>query len=202
MTFFSGANNSKLLALVSHLDVLSFFPSFCLFSEFQFNARHFTLCVTPTNLLQTTKLQMTRKGIPPVLRCAVWLSNVVASVHPHQPPEYSQEYRTLAKVRALDMAYQGLLERVLSNKDDNPNDERSWKDMDTPIFGNDVEKYQENVPIHIKRVMIALDQVLGVIEYSPILPTLCELLLTHMSESYVFCALREMAHAPQFFFPT
>jgi len=60
----------------------------------------------------------------------------------------------------------------------------------------------ENVPITVKRVMIGLDQVLGVIEYSPILPTLCELLLTHMSESYVFCALREMAHAPIFYFPT
>ena len=50
--------------------------------------------------------------------------------------------------------------------------------------------------------MIGLDQVLGVIEYSPVLPTLCELLLTHMSESYVFCALREMAHAPNWYFPT
>lgn len=145
---------------------------------------------------------MIRKGIPPILRCSVWLSDIIGSVHPHQPPEYSQEYRTLAKVRALDAAYQNLLIRTLSNADDNPNEESTWKDMETPIFGNDLEKYQENVQITVKRVMIGLDQVLGVIEYSPILPTLCELMLTHMSESYVFCALREMAHAPSWFFPT
>lgn len=145
---------------------------------------------------------MLRKGIPPVLRCAVWLSNVVASVHPHQPPEYSHEYRTLAKARALDMAYEGLLKRTLSNPDDNPNEESTWKELNTPNFGNSMSKYQENVPISVKRVMIGLDQVIGVIEYSPILPTLCELMLTHMSESYVFCALREMAHAPNWYFPT
>jgi len=146
---------------------------------------------------------MTRKGIPPILRCAVWLSNIVGSVHPHQPPSYSQEYRTLAKVRALDMAYESLLKSVLSNtKDDDPKEESTWQDMVTPLFGNDAEKYQENVRIEIKRVMIALDQVLGVVEYSPVLPTLCELFLTHMSESYAFCALREMTHAPTWYFPT
>lgn len=145
---------------------------------------------------------MLRKGIPDILKCAVWLSNVVGSVHPHQPPEYSQEYRTLAKVRALDMAYENLLKRTMSNPDDNIKEESTWKDMNTPTFGNNLAKYQENVPITVKRVMIGLDQVLGVIEYSPILPTLCELMLTHMSESYVFCALREMAHAPNWYFPT
>ncbi|CAB9497754.1 domain family member 24 [Seminavis robusta] len=144
---------------------------------------------------------MLRKGIPPVLRCAVWLSNIIATVHPHQPPEYSQEYRTLAKVRALDLAYQNLLQRTISSKDSNIHDETTWKDLNTPNFGNNLEKFLEPT-ITVKRVMIGVDQVLGVIEYSPILPTLCELLLSHMSESYVFCALREMAHAPNWYFPT
>jgi hypothetical protein len=31
--------------------------------------------------------QMIRRGIPPALRCAVWLSNVIQAVHPHQSPE-------------------------------------------------------------------------------------------------------------------
>jgi TLD/Rab-GTPase-TBC domain len=145
---------------------------------------------------------MLRKGVPPVLRCAVWLSNIVATVHPHQPSEYSQEYRTLAKVRALDMAYENLLRRTLPNPGDNPYKANSWKDMKIPSFGTDIVNYQNRVPIAVKRVLIGLDQVIGVIEYSPVLPTLCELLLTHMSESYAFCAIREMAHAPSWYFPS
>ena len=145
---------------------------------------------------------MLRKGVPPVLRCAVWLSNIVATAHPHQPPEYSQEYRTLAKVRALDMAYENLLKRTLSNPDDSLDDANTWKDLKIPNFGNDLNNYQNNVSLAVKRVLFGLDQVIGVIEYSPILPTLCGLLLSHMSESYTFCAMREMAHAPTWYFPT
>ena len=145
---------------------------------------------------------MLRKGVPPVLRCAVWLSNIVATAHPHQPPEYSQEYRTLAKVRALDMAYENLLKETLSNPDDSPDNANTWEDLKIPNFGNDLNNYQNNVSLAVKRVLFGLDQVIGVIEYSPILPTLCGLLLSHMSESYTLCAMREMAHAPTWYFPT
>jgi hypothetical protein len=57
---------------------------------------------------------MIRQGIPPALRCAVQLSNIVQTVHPHLNSEYWYEYRTLAKVRALDYAYNTLLLRILN----------------------------------------------------------------------------------------
>lgn len=100
------------------------------------------------------------------------------------------------------MAYENLLKRTISSPDKNIADESTWQDMVVPIFGNDSLKFQENVSLPVKRVMVGLDQVLGVIEYSPVLPQLCEILLSHMSESYAFCALREMAHAPNWYFPT
>jgi TLD/Rab-GTPase-TBC domain len=100
------------------------------------------------------------------------------------------------------MAYENLLKRTLENPEANPNEAQIWKDSKSPNFGNDLEKYQRNIPIAMKRVLIGLDKVIGEIEYSPVLPTLCELMLTHMSESYVFCAVREMAHAPSWYFPT
>lgn len=54
-----------------------------------------------------------RLGIPPALRCAVWLSNVIQTVHPQQPPQYWYEYRTLAKASALEGAYELVLGQVL-----------------------------------------------------------------------------------------
>lgn len=59
---------------------------------------------------------MLRHGIPPALRCAVQLSNIIQAVHPHQEPNYWLEYRTLAKARALDSAYESLLKRILKSQ--------------------------------------------------------------------------------------
>ena len=46
-----------------------------------------------------------------------------------------------------------------------------------------------------QRVLMALERVvLGMVEYAPLLPVICALLLMSMSESYAFTAIREMAH--------
>jgi hypothetical protein len=51
-----------------------------------------------------------------------------------------------------------------------------------------------------QRVLMALERVvLGMVEYAPLLPVICALLLMSMSESYAFTAIREMAHVRFFF---
>lgn len=137
---------------------------------------------------------MIRKGIPPPLRCAVWMSNVIQSCNPHQPLKYAHEYRTLAKVRALDGAYDSLYQNSLQKEDVKP-----------MLFGNtNVQKTVEGykgAPA-LWRCLFGLHSVLGVVEYAPMVPALTQTLLSHMSESYVFCCIREMAHHSTWYWPT
>lgn len=160
-----------------------------------------------------------RKGIPPALRCAMWLSNVIQTVHPHQEPAYWREYRTLAKVRALDHAYESVLEQIVSvpssgdhsNTTDHPSnmdDDDVWKTFPVPSFGQSTSSssisFAASAPwlgdvtmsghLSKARVLMALNRVIG-LSYAPLVPSLTTLLLTAMSESYVFCAIREMTHA-------
>ena len=153
-------------------------------------------------------LQMSRMGIPPALKCAVWISSVVKSCHPHQPPEYSQQYRTLSKVRQIDHAWETVLKQLFPN----PNDEQvKSKDGDFGLtFGS--TSYRDylggNGPLpdygetSLQRVLLALHYVVG-LEYAPLLPTLAIVSLSFMSESYAYTMLREMAHCSSTaYFPT
>ena len=130
---------------------------------------------------------MIRKGIPPPLRCAVWMSNVIQSCHQHQPLSYAHEYRTLSKVRVLDAGYDTLWQNNVIQRDD----------VRPIVFGNtNIQSHHKDDPgvNSLWRVLFALHSVLGVVEYAPLVPTIAALLLTHMSESYVFCSVREMSH--------
>ena len=51
---------------------------------------------------------MVRRGIPPSLRCAVWLSNIIQSCRTDQDLSEIHEYRTLSKVRLVDRLYESL----------------------------------------------------------------------------------------------
>jgi hypothetical protein len=64
-------------------------------------------------------------------------------------------------------------------------------------FGHDtiwqqVEEYPGKSAL--EKILFALSYVLGVIEYAPLVPSIASILLGFMSESYVFCAIREMEH--------
>lgn len=137
---------------------------------------------------------MIRKGIPPPLRCAVWMSNVIQSCNPQEPLKYAHEYRTLAKVRALDNAYDFLYQNTLKKEDVKP-----------MLFGNTTVEERvagyEGAPA-LWRCLFALHSVLGVVDYAPMVPCLTQILLGHMSESYVFCCIREMAHYSNWYWPT
>mmetsp|Transcript_3551 Transcript_3551/g.7125 ORF Transcript_3551/g.7125 Transcript_3551/m.7125 type:complete len:601 (+) Transcript_3551:100-1902(+) len=154
-----------------------------------------------------------RKGIPPALRCAVWLSNIIQAVHPQEEPEYWHEYRTLEKVRSLDFAYENLLKPLVNDEmEKRPGESvfevtnEVWKHRSIPTYGQSsdaprVEGMIEHGEQALKRVLIALEHVIGV-ECAPLLPTLAALLLTCMSESYAFTAIREMAHGASWYFAT
>lgn len=250
---------------------------------------------------------MIRKGIPPPLRCAVWISNIIQASHPEKSLKSAHEYRTLAKVEVLDFAYQSLWQQ--EHEPDEVTKEKKGIDDSgdevvedggiafSPIrlnrsdaiagqqaptyFGNSTiwkrveEEYEEilrqrkkqkemntirdidgsnnsgttsqipqwNLSPHsdnvnsfagpnldaLKRVLYALAHVLMIDDdtvttsgdgddknkntttttsasyggMAPLIPTLCALFLTSMSESYVFCAIREMTHASssKWYFP-
>lgn len=142
---------------------------------------------------------MSRRGIPPALRCAVWLSNVVKASHSHQPSTYSEEYRTLGKVQQLDYAWESVLKQVF------PNGAGDESNAVAPNFGNST--YQDYIggplpeygQLALTRVLMALSHVVG-LEYAPLLPPLAVISLSFMSESYAYCMLREMAHNSSFYF--
>jgi hypothetical protein len=129
---------------------------------------------------------MIRKGIPAPLRCAVWLSNIIQASHPHQELKYAHAYRTLAKVRVLDHGYQFLWDNSVK-----------IEDIEQVSFGHDgIWKQVADYPgkESLERVLFALSNVLGVVEFAPLVPSIAAILLGFMGESYVFCAIREMAH--------
>ena len=132
---------------------------------------------------------MIRLGIPPSLRCAVWISNIIQASHPHQGLSYAHEYRTLAKVQILDSGYQVLWDNNIIKQED----------IQRVSFGHDESSLWEPLEGYagkesLKNVLYALSFVLGGIEYAPLVPKLALLMLGFMSESYVFCSIREMAH--------
>jgi Rab-GTPase-TBC domain len=145
---------------------------------------------------------MSRLGIPPALRCALWISSVVKACHPHQPPEYSNNYRTLEKVRQIDYAWESVLKQLFPNPGDEVNNVAS-----PPTFGNTSYKDYIGGPLPdygekcVTRVLLALHYVVG-LEYAPLLPTLAIVSLSFMSESYAYSMLREMAHNSTCYFPT
>jgi hypothetical protein len=141
---------------------------------------------------------MSRRGIPPALRCAVWLSSVMKTCNAHQPSSYSEEYRTLAKVQQLDYAWESVLKQIFPNADDE-------QSAVAPNFGN--FQYQQYIggelPAYgqeaLTRVLLALSHVVG-LEYAPLLPPLAVITLSFTSESYAYSMLREMAHNSTLYF--
>ena len=141
---------------------------------------------------------MIRKGIPPALRCAVWMSNIIDACHRHQEKEYSHDYRTLGKVRLLDRAWDTVVKQIFP-------DESDLRDALPPNFGNtdhldylsDVKEKGRQALTH---VLCALEHILG-LDFCPLIPPLAGLFLRCMSESYAFGALREMAQNSSWYFP-
>lgn len=147
-----------------------------------------------------------KEGVPPALRCAVWMSNILQSIE----QEDWELYRTLEKVRALENAYITLLNLIGCNVsgekgchgDDDDDDDYNVAHM--PTYGHQAPvTYLPGTTTPgrsaTRRVLAALQHTVA-FTYAPAVPKLAQLLLTHMSEAYAFCAIREMSHA--WYFPT
>lgn len=154
---------------------------------------------------------MIRQGIPPALRCAVWLSNVFQTVHPHENSDYWHEYRTLQKAEALGQAYDRVLDQILvvehvedeTRRNREERIQRLWQDISFQNLDdmNFPEGTTESGKLAHKRVCMALQRLLGLLDLAPSVSSLVAVLLTAQSEAYAFCTIREMAHAPATYFP-
>jgi Rab-GTPase-TBC domain len=64
-----------------------------------------------------------------------------------------------------------------------------------------VDGITESGQIAIKSVLVAIDRIVTT-DYAPLVPSIVAILLTVMSESYVFCSIREMLHqSARWYFP-
>ncbi|KAG7368358.1 TLD domain containing protein [Nitzschia inconspicua] len=158
---------------------------------------------------------MIRKGIPPPLRCAVWLSNTLQSSHPDQSLDVSHEFRTLAKVRVVDGLYDSLWHDKNNN---NTHQQESANGIPRTIHRQDVKRMDfGNTAVWtrldeeqcvgreaLERVLYALHHCVvgGIADYAPLLPSLAVVLLGFMSESYVFYSCREMFLHSTWYFAT
>lgn len=134
----------------------------------------------------------------------MWLSNIIQSSHPHQELKYAHEYRTLAKVRVLDYAYDALWTGenapLAGSQLDDKVDMKRWSTFGNTEILSKVQSYPPQGQLALQRVLHALDYILGV-EFAPMIPTLVTLFLSTMSQSYAFTAVREMAHHSNWYWP-
>eukprot|EP00536_Pseudo-nitzschia_multiseries_P000624 jgi/Psemu1/317380/estExt_fgenesh1_pm.C_80004 len=158
---------------------------------------------------------MIRKGIPPSLRCAVWLSNIIQSSRTDDTLSEIHKYRTLAKVRAVDNTYDSLWEDDEKSSTANTKiiatrlSKINKKDARIIEFGNESawkKLEEERCPGRdvVKQILFALHHSVlgGIVDYAPLLPTLVTILSGFMSEPYVFYACREMYHHSAWFLAT
>ena len=142
------------------------------------------------------KQLMCRRGIPPCLRCAAWIINVVSAANPDMSKSECDEYGTFRKVRVIDHGWDLTLKSLFADVSD-------LERADVLDFGAGHD-HLVNILLHdhggtipdkgiqsLTKVLHAARDSLGV-EYCPLLPDVCCLLLSYMPESYAFATIRQM----------
>jgi hypothetical protein len=151
-----------------------------------------------------------REGIPPALRCAMW---IICSLRFGEQTDSlcAEQYGTLGKARALDDGWEYVKKSVFTNEGDE-------EETEIPTFGltrDELEFFLEcknsrnidsvkaspNGRRALVRVLVSIQKMFGV-TYAPMLPYIASLLLTYMPESYAYVTLREMITDDHGFFPT
>ncbi len=144
-----------------------------------------------------------KAGVPPALRCAVWITNVVGVCHPEREEKEISDYGTLRKVRVLEYGWDVAQQDLFPDS----SDEQS---ATMPLFGLTEEQLLELLEYYdvsqqgkgsMKRILFAAQHVLG-LDYCPLLPDIVCILLSYMTESYAYAIVREMANNPNHYFPT
>jgi len=141
--------------------------------------------------------RMCRHGIPPSLKCAAWIINVVAAANPDMSKSDCDDFGTFRKVRVIDHGWDLTLKSLFP-------DESDLDRADVLDFGvghdhllNIMQGDHGGKPIPKKgirsltKVLHAARDSLG-LEFCPLLPDVTCLLLSYMPESYAYATIRQM----------
>ena len=148
--------------------------------------------------------ELCRRGIPPSLRCAAWIINVVSAANLSMSKSDCDDYGTLKKVRVLEHGWDLVLKSIFPD----PSDLERADVLDFGV-GHDqlinilMKDHGGNIPERgiksLTKVLHAARDSLG-IEYCLWLPDLTCLLLSFMPESYAYSTIREMVHEDSSYF--
>ena len=147
--------------------------------------------------------QKCHQGLPPYLRCAVWIASVRRAANPQLPVEETDGYGTVGNQKIIESKWEFALNAVFPNQADR-------EDAVAPDLGLSQEVLNQLIHVEypipeegakkLTLVLCALQQVVG-IEYSPTIPDIATLLLTHMPASYTYATIREMINDTSQFIP-
>jgi len=148
-----------------------------------------------------------RGGVPPALRCAVWITSVIRVSHCHRPKSLSEEYGTVKRVPSIEHTWNLVLDQTFPERDD----ESMATIPDFGLHSEDVTSLLETShgakPIppqgrkSLTRVLCVMRHMHSGIEYAPLVPDLAAILLNYMPEAYVYTTLREMVNDHSRFLP-
>jgi hypothetical protein len=148
-----------------------------------------------------------RRGVPPCLRCAVWVTNVHFALAPPDLPKHElDDYGTLKRVEIFEHGWQIALKSIFPDE----SDEEDAHMIDFGLGDRNIVNLlltggPQNTPIPekgakaLKRVLFAARMSLG-IEYCPMLPDITAQLLMVMEEAYAYATLRKMLEDSSHFF--
>lgn len=144
-------------------------------------------------------LSKLRTGVPPALRCAVWVTNVAWASDPSLTKSEADDRGTLSKVRAIEHGWNVALKSMFPDETDEAEaplvdlglGRQNLRDfLSRDHGGNPIPPPGEK---SLKRVLYAAHQSLGV-DYCPLLPDLSAVMLSVMDESYAYATIRTMLH--------
>jgi len=146
-----------------------------------------------------------RQGIPPALRCSVYITAIVSKAHPTQLDK--MEYGTLRKVKKVNSIWDTIVSSLFT-------DIYHTRNMLLPELGSNItidtlavdHGMNQDYPVN-DHGLRAIHKLLNIgkhhlgIEFCPLASDLIALLLTIMSESYAYTTLRNMYMIAPHFFP-
>jgi hypothetical protein len=150
-----------------------------------------------------------RSGLPPHLRCAVWISSVARIANPQLPISETDSYGTEANERNIEARWKFALNAAFpipSDRDDviAPDlglGQQVLHELIRHGYEEKSEKLVSELGVRsLTGILCAVYHVLG-IEYCPIIPDIAAILLSHMPESYAFATIREMIDDTSHFLP-
>lgn len=147
--------------------------------------------------------ELCRRGIPPSLRCAAWIINVVSAANPLMSKSDCDDFGTLKKVRILDHGWDIVIKSIFPDASDLERAEVLDFGVGHDHLVNILTKDHNHLGScrvipekgiqSVTKVLHAARDSLG-IEFCLWLPDITCILLSFMPESYAYATIREMIH--------